>query len=257
MLGADHAFDVFLHAFARTRSVVSPAECGRIGTLPVIRDVPGHRRTPRGQEIMVPTSVDVGEAVEIVAANRPSTGFAVCVLRCGEHDGKEAIALMKRSGFRYMRSEPLMIRSTSEILPVSTAIAIRRVSTAADAAAVAKFMGHRVTTESELNEYPPTCRVYLAELDGKIVSYARSVDSILESAYLAGMYTDADFRRRGIATAVLATALADDARFGAKFNVLLASKAGEQLYLSMGYAVLGHLYMFMPAKERRERSVQA
>jgi len=252
MLVADEAFDVFLHAFARTRSIVSPAECGRIDKLPVIRDVPGHRRKPRGQEIMVPTDVVVEEAIEIVEANRPATGFAVCVLRCDAEDGKAAIARMKQSGYRYMRSEPLMVRGTSDVPLPSASVAVRRVSTAAEAATVAKFMGHRVTTESELTEDPPTCRVYLAETDGKIVSYARSVDSILESAYLAGMYTDAAYRRRGIASAVLSTALVDDARFGARFNVLLASRAGEQLYLSTGYVVLAHLYMFMPAKEKPE-----
>jgi len=250
MLTADQGLDVFLHAFARTRSLASPAECGRIGNLPVIRDVPGHRRKPRGQEIMVPTGVDVDEAIDIVESNRPSTGFAVCILRCGAEDGKSAVARMKQNGYRYLRSEPLMIRMTSDAPPPSPLIAVRRISTAADAAAVAKFMGHRVTTETELAEDPPTCRVYAAEVDGKIVGYARSVDSILESAYLAGMFTDATYRRRGIGTAVLATALADDARYGARFNVLLASRAGEQLYTSMGYAVLAHLYIFVTAKAK-------
>lgn len=198
----------------------------------------------------MPSVVDVDVAIDVVEANRPSTGFAVCILRCSAEDGKSAIARMKRSGYRYLRSEPLMIRTTSDVPTPSALIAVRRISTAADAAAMAKFMGHRVTTEPEMAEDPPTCRVYAAEVDGKIVGYARSVDSILESAYLAGMFTDAAYRRRGIATAVLATALVDDSRYGARFNVLLASRAGEQLYMSMGYSVLGHLYMFVPVKAK-------
>lgn len=244
------ALGIFTRSFARSRSIVSPAEAVPIGRLIVVRDVDGHRPQPRGQEIMVPAEVDIDEALDGIRAYAPPERHAVCVLRNDAATGKAAIASMKRNGYRYLRSEPMMARSTANLRPreIAVSVEVRRVTTPADADAVAKFARGRQVTEADLTGDSPAVRIYIGEIDSAIVSYARLIDVGEGITYLGGMYTADGYRRRGIATAVLAAALDDDRRRRVIFNVLLASRAGERLYLSMGYETISTLYVFAPTK---------
>jgi len=219
----------------------------------VIRDVPGTRRHPRGQEFMVRTGVDIGTAIDVVASNRPETSYSVCVLRQAGDQAASSIAAMKSAGYRYLRSESLMLFETSRAtLPTAPdGVCIRRIYTQEEADALAKFMRRRPMTPEDIYAKPQTLRVYYAEIDGSIVGYAGSVDSLHNCTYLSGMYTDPAYRRRGIARSVLSTSLVDDLAAGVVNNVLIASSAGEKLYLSMGYVGLAKLYIFTSGKQAR------
>lgn len=63
------------------------------------------------------------------------------------------------------------------------------------------------------------------------------------------MFVKAEYRRRGIARALLTRMLRDDRAAGTAASVLLASHAGSALYPTVGYETIGALLMFAPPKD--------
>jgi len=63
------------------------------------------------------------------------------------------------------------------------------------------------------------------------------------------MYVQAQFRRRGIARALMSEMLRDDRAGGAKLAVLTASHAGAKLYPIVGYKQIGTLMLYTPKKQ--------
>jgi predicted GNAT family acetyltransferase len=61
------------------------------------------------------------------------------------------------------------------------------------------------------------------------------------------LHTHKDFRRRGIATALMHHLLDADAAHGATHSVLMASHSGARLYPSLGYQRIGTLLFFRRA----------
>jgi predicted GNAT family acetyltransferase len=94
---------------------------------------------------------------------------------------------------------------------------------------------------------PPKARMYYAEVDGQAVGAVTSVHLRKHATWVHNLRTREEYRRRGIATALMNAMLADDVRYGAKHSVLLASHAGALLYPSLGYAHIGTLHIYSPA----------
>ena len=71
--------------------------------------------------------------------------------------------------------------------------------------------------------------------DGAVRRDARALDPAMDAARVRAMYTDPDFVRRGVGRLVLA--LCEDAARAAGFHrvELMATLAGEPLYLACGY----------------------
>jgi predicted acetyltransferase len=68
------------------------------------------------------------------------------------------------------------------------------------------------------------------------------------ATWLADVATVPAFRRRGIARALLAHILAEDARLGARHSVLLATQSGALLYPHLGYERRGLLQIYAPPR---------
>lgn len=62
------------------------------------------------------------------------------------------------------------------------------------------------------------------------------------------MYVLLEYRRRGIAKALMTRMLKDDAAAGTIANILLASHAGAKLYPVVGYRQIGQLYAYTPPR---------
>lgn len=68
------------------------------------------------------------------------------------------------------------------------------------------------------------------------------------ATWLADVATVPAFRRRGIARALLAHILAEDARLDAHHSVLLATQSGALLYPHLGYEQRGLLQIYAPPR---------
>jgi GNAT superfamily N-acetyltransferase len=198
---------------------------------------------------MVPAEVAVEEAHDMVRRNASTASASICLLRENPHEGRPAIDYMKQNGYRYLRSEPLMVRRTGDIDSSLGDFDIRCVSTLDEGRQVDKLAGGRQFLPEDLDQFPPPVRVYYAVVDGVVAGYARSVSTSMGPSYLAGMYTDPERRRCGIASNILRKLLTDEARYGIESNVLVATRDGEKLYRSLDYETLGSLYIFKPIRK--------
>lgn len=104
-------------------------------------------------------------------------------------------------------------------------------------------LGHSVVRPEHFSD--PTIRHYLAYVDGEA---AACVTLLLKDA-IAGVWnvgTLRNFRRQGLASAILMHALVEAAAAGYSDSVLLASPMGRSLYEEMGYHLIGITYYYGP-----------
>src|SRR6185503_9569903 len=88
-------------------------------------------------------------------------------------------------------------------------------------------------------------RQYVARIGVHIVGWVRSI-VVGDATWCSNMYVSENYRRRGIARAMLARMLRDDRAGGAKLAVLLSSHTGALLYPVVGYEKIGTLLLFTP-----------
>ncbi|MGC8856235.1 MAG: ribosomal protein S18-alanine N-acetyltransferase [Anaerolineae bacterium] len=83
----------------------------------------------------------------------------------------------------------------------------------------------------------PAARCWVAEMDGRVVA-ALVIWLIVDEAHVATLATHPDFRRQGIARRLLAHALGEARREGARrafLEVRASNQAAQDLYRSLGF----------------------
>jgi len=125
-----------------------------------------------------------------------------------------------------------------EILRVATEDMAERLNKAAKSRQV---LPEHLTKDSPLHQY-------VALVGDKPVGWVRSID-VGHATWCSNMYVQAQFRRRGIARALMSEMLRDDRAGGAKLAVLTASHAGAKLYPIVGYKQIGTLMLYTPKKQ--------
>jgi GNAT superfamily N-acetyltransferase len=249
MLSASQAIDIFVQSFSYSRSLTHPVEIVEVGPLRALRDVPGRKSGPRTEEIIAPPGSSPEDVVTRIRDYQPRGRYLLDVSYAADETADGANDFYKRHGYRRMRTEPLMALALEEGLPARTPRHdVQRVETQAQADAVAKAARAKQIHPEHLSDSAPAVRVYYVEKDGRIVAWARTVTRQRDVSYLAGMFTDAAYRRQGIATALLQTVSDDHALAGASYNILLASRLGSLLYTSFGYKQIGSLVMYAPKR---------
>ena len=152
----------------------------------------------------------------------------------------------KALDYRLIGSEPFMIHRLRRIPRVAAPATIRRVRTPNLAARLAKAARSRQIRPEHLGDGAPQ-RQYVALIDGAIVGWVGSI-AVEDATWCQNMFVQREFRRRGIARAMLCRLLRDDRAAGAKLAVLLASHTGAKLYHTVGYRQIGTLLLFSPRK---------
>jgi predicted GNAT family acetyltransferase len=104
--------------------------------------------------------------------------------------------------------------------------------------------------EDHLGRDDAPLRQYAAlDGDGAIVGWAKSI-VVGDATWVQGMYVRPEFRRQGIARAMLSRLLRDDRAHGSRASFLLASHTGAKLYPVVGYEQIGELLLFIPKRSR-------
>jgi GNAT superfamily N-acetyltransferase len=85
-------------------------------------------------------------------------------------------------------------------------------------------------------------------VEDRPIGWTRSIRTHDDCAWVAGLFVAKEHRRMGVGRSLLSAMLDDDARFGVRWSVLLASSAGAMLYPHLGYREQGLLAIFTPAK---------
>lgn len=239
------AADVFGYGFTYTRSFTHPYVHSELGPLRIMRNDPPRPRDPRNEEII---SVGVDPATTLAVVRQyAAKKFALCVLHGINEPEATLIAAYKAGGFRLNHREAMMVMRIEELRPLDQPVEIRRVTTEAEAAAVAKAARSRQILPDQFGDDAPL-RLYAAWDQDEVVGWVRSIAGPHKAAWVSNMFVRLDHRRKGIGSALMTRLLEGDSERGIAWSVLLASNAGAQLYPHIGYRKIGQLLIFTPRK---------
>ncbi len=251
------ALSVFADAFALVRSATFPAESLRCGPLWIVRDRPRPIEQMRIEEIFAYGCSPL-EAVAAVRTYAPRSRYTLGLFETPKHKAHEIKSIVRQHGYRSWFNEPLFvcdIRGAPELCTRKdiAGCTLHRAQTPEEIAAVTRAVGgksRRMADARQLAGRRPQVRMYYASVDGAPVAHGRSIHLRPAVSWVHDVATHPAHRRRGIATALMAYMLADDAAHGAKHSVLLASHTGALLYPRLGYQQIGTLLMFIPSRRK-------
>ena len=240
-----HVIEVFARGFCFTSSFTHPYLAERIGKIWAVRDAPRKRGDYRREEWIAH-----GVAPEVIdeTARKHTRGrFAVCAFYGVDESDQPLRAGFKALNYRLGGTEPMMVHELKRIPRFEEPVEIVRVRTEDLAERVNKAARSRQVLPEHLAKDTPL-RQYAALADGKPVGWVRSID-VGQATWCADMYVVPEFRRRGIARAIMSRMLRDDRAHGSKLAVLTASHAGAKLYPIVGYKQIGTLMLYTPKKD--------
>lgn len=239
------AIEVFARGFCFTRSFTHPYLAERMGKVWVVRDAPRKRGDYRREEWIAhgiaPRKIDQ------VAREQTRGRFAVCAIYGINESDEELRASFKALNYRLGTTEAVMVHALKRIPHFANPVEITRVTTKELADRLNKTAKSRQILPEHLSKDSPL-RQYVALSGDKAVGWVRSID-VGHATWCSNMYVDPEFRRRGIARAMMAQMLRDDRTSGSKLAVLTASHTGAKLYPVLGYKQIGTLMLYTPKKQ--------
>ncbi|MEZ0325385.1 MAG: GNAT family N-acetyltransferase [Fimbriimonas sp.] len=252
MIDLETACQVFCDGFSFTKSFTHPYLVSREGPLFVMHDGPRRKPDYRRAEFISPglPVEDVLDHVERLRQQPATQRFLLCAITTGSDVCENTKAAYKGRGFRLMMTEPMMVAKAAMAPILTSAATVYRVTDQENADRVAKAAGSKQVMATQLTDDPPILRLYAADVDGEPVGWVRSIQQHPNLAWVSNMYVKPEFRRQGIAKALLSTLLQDDARHGVEHSVLLASHTGAKLYPALGYEQIAMLHGFNPVRAR-------
>ena len=239
-----HAIEVFARGFCFTRSFTHPYLAERVGENWVVRDAPRKRGEYRREEWIAYGVAP--EEIHATARKHTRGRFAVCAIHRVDESDQPLRAGFKALNYRLGATEPVMVHELKRIPRFDNPVEIVRVTTADLAERVNKAARFRQILPEHLLDDSPL-RQYAALVDDKPVGWVRSID-VEQATWCADMYVVPEFRRRGIARAMMAQMLRDDRAHGSELAVLTASHAGAKLYPIVGYRQIATLMLYTPKK---------
>jgi GNAT superfamily N-acetyltransferase len=245
----DAALRVFVRGFSYTRSLTHPYEWARVDGLWVMRDAPRRRKSDRDRaEEWVGCDVPPQVFDRVVRANARGR-FGLCVVVARDQDDAPMRAAFKSLGYHLRATEPLMVQVSTRIPRLSCPLSIKRVTTLAEADALARAAGRRQVLSEHLSagDASPLWQYVATTDDGAIVAWGRSI-AVDNASWVSNIFTTPKFRRRGIARALLARLLRDDRARGLRRSVLLSSHTGALLYEAVGFERIAKAYLYTPRR---------
>ena len=236
----DRGIEVFAKGFADTRSFAHTCLAKRVGKLWHVKDAPRKKGDYRREEWIgwgVPA-----ERYRDAAEKHSITRHCVSAI-CPIDDPEEELkAGFKDLGYRFGMSEAFMVHELKRIPRVERPVTLKRVKSVdlADrlntAAKVRQLLPEHLSSDSPVRQY--------VALEGdEPVGWVRSHD-VGGATWCSNMFVKPEYRRRGIAKAMMCQMLRDDRKYGAELAVLTASKAGAELYPLVGYREIATLLFF-------------
>ncbi|HEY1014945.1 MAG TPA: GNAT family N-acetyltransferase [Herpetosiphonaceae bacterium] len=239
-MNIDHAIEIFLHGLLGVTNAENQSERRIAGDLPVIHFDDSWDDVRRiGDEFVVSAHAPAA-ALAAMAAYGPEPDHLITLIGRPPSDYAAYVA----AGYRQTETEALMAREVAPLPPLDSRYDVVRIRDSAQLRDQ-KPVGKTWTTAAKLHE--PRLRHSMIVLDGRPVARARVCHVDPDCGYVSHVYTAPDYRRRGLAQALMAQILHDAAAEGEQWSVLVSSEAGLPLYQALGYQHLADLAVFKPA----------
>ena len=171
------------------------------------------------------------EAFARIQAGAPGLPHYLTVLA---EDAEACRLAYQRMGYRHSESHTLMARTSGCAEPASHPIRARAWRTSPRNWSRINAARGRTVFHPEQARDADMIVVYLQD-EEKLLAWGASWLIRPDAAYIANMFTQPEYRRCGLASAVLETLLHYSAQRGAKWSLLAASAEGHALYRAMGY----------------------
>ena len=240
----NYAIEVFARGFCFTRSFTHPYLAERIGKIWAVRDTPRKSGAYRREEWIAHGVTP--ELIDETARKHARGRFAICAIHSINESDQPLRAGFKALSYRLGKTEPVMVHQLKQLPCFEVPVEIVRVTTVDLAERVNKAARFRQILPEHLEKDSPL-RQYTALIDDKPVAWVRSID-VEGATWCADMYVMPQFRRRGIARAMMCQMLSDDRTHDSKLAVLTASHTGARLYQTVGYKQIGTLMLYTPKK---------
>ncbi len=244
MIDLNEAIDVFVHCIAFGRAVYRPCEALRVGTFWLVHDTCSGKGVARSDEWVVPATSTITAIQQAVAEHTGSRAHRLCAAGTDAAVLQELKPQLIGAGYRYRRSEPVMALKTTGYKgrpPLHESI---RVQSPAQADALNRATHARQVLPDHLDVSPPAVRAYYSLKQGEVAGFVRCISISPTVSYVAGVETFKQYRRTGIATDLMNAMIADDCTMGLPTSILVASRAGELLYTTLGYHTIGYLHVY-------------
>lgn len=227
-----------------------------------MRDEP--LRQPSRNEEWICTGEHDPKSVHQTVARNNRGRHAVCIADAND-PASNLRADYGSLGYRLRATEAFMVHRLESLPLADSPAKIVRVQDAVLAEQVNKAARARQILPEHLSDDAPL-RQYVALIDQRPVGWVRSItvrnvqddsadSKAMHATWISNMYVRAEFRRKGIGSALLSQLLGDDRAYGAKASVLTASHAGAQLYHSIGFERIATLLNLVPPKlKAKQRS---
>jgi len=187
------------------------------------------------------------EAVRIVRHYQPGPHLIGVMTR----DTQATLAPYAALGYRPVSGtsvEPIMTKSLSGFTAEASAYQVQTVTSEEQRhfynSVIDPADPHGQIQAEELHD--AHIRLYYVEQDGVCACTGKIIVPSPEAIVVEPLATHKDYRRRGIAAALMERAQADAAALGATRCVIAASPMGRMLYESLGYGVAGYHQSFVP-----------
>ncbi|MBI5931263.1 MAG: GNAT family N-acetyltransferase [Chloroflexi bacterium] len=152
-----------------------------------------------------------------------------------------------RLGFQYKRTYPLYGIEHPAALDVGK-IAVFEVKRPAQAMYVNEtHMQHEPMPVHIVGE--PNIRQFFAKIDGQAVGWIQLIQTVPNIAYINNLYTLPDFRRRGVAGALLNRVHQVCTEDGITQILLVPSEMAQHFYTTHGYQPLLYFSVWRPAEQ--------
>jgi GNAT superfamily N-acetyltransferase len=238
--------NAFIKGWVRSRSGPNTT-LSRLGPLKHIRfDRP--LGTPPLNDEFFAFRLEPDEVVKLIQARYPNLPHWLTVL---DSASAESQAAYEAHGYALRALEYLMVRSlnkppfTNGAPTTTNHVLVRRVETAGEADWFNAAKGSETVSEAKLLD--PSINFYYIEIGEYIVARGRAILVDGRFVVIDDVFTHPDYRRRGLATALMVQMLTDALQAGARQSVLAASQAGRQLYQKLGYQDVAPLLVFISA----------
>lgn len=154
-------------------------------------------------------------------------------------------------GFKTVRAgfvEPVMAKRLTDTVRTEEGYSVQRVETEEQRrffnSVIPPDDPHGQMQPEELQD--PQLGFYYVEQDGKCVCNGKAIQPLTAAVVVEPLGTQPEYRRRGIATALMNRLHADAMEKGAVQCVIIASPKGKLLYDTLGYELLAYHQEFVP-----------
>ncbi|MCY4483937.1 MAG: GNAT family N-acetyltransferase [Spirochaetaceae bacterium] len=254
----ERAIEVFARGFSYVRSRTHPYEAtpNAVPGFPdapplwVLRDAERRRGNYRTEEWL---SCNLPPAVVDAAARADTRGrFVICAIHPAGSSDQPLRDGFRALGYRLNTTEPLMMHPLRRIPRVAAPAEIGRVLTPEMADRLHQATHNRQIRPEDLHPGARQ-RQYVAFVDDTVVGWVGSI-VVNGATWCQNMFVVEQYRRRGIARAMLCRMLRDDRAHGAEMAVLTASHTGARLYPLVGYRQIGLLLAYTPKRRATVRA---